>query len=36
MDSMHEIARTAIDQTPPACRVTAADALVDANSELGL
>jgi hypothetical protein len=36
MDSMHEIARTAIDQTPPACRVTAGDALVDAKSELGL
>lgn len=28
MDSMHEIARTAIDQTPPACRVTAEHAAV--------
>jgi hypothetical protein len=32
MDSMHEIARRAIEQTPPACRVTIGDAAVIAKN----
>jgi hypothetical protein len=32
MDSMHELARRAIEQTPPACRVTIGDAAVIAKN----